>query len=302
MQAKARGISYQIWSVMRLIQNFVLTVFIATVVMTVDARPLTDTEKTCAFKNTVVIGASISAQTAMTIPFYHKMVSALALRQGKFMLPAFGPSPVNLFLNLYSGQSWGGNKTDLSKMFTNQQEYLGSSQVQSLLTGPHREAFLKAGTVFGLDAFYWDAIWGNCGYGNGDGVEAVIENLIREARTNHINLVLGNVPHEDPSHVLIDSDALGIPGLWYKPEDKCVDSINSTLKAKCSKADGCYIIDFESAVAQLNAGKKLTLNNGASYSLFRIRPDGVHVSTYGAKLLEEKIVAEIESAPPTCRP
>lgn len=266
-----------------------------------NARELTKEEKSCAFKNTVVVGASITAQTAITIPLYHKMISALAIPRGHFLLPNFGPSPVNLFMNLYSGQGWGGNHRDLSRMFTKTDEDLGSAQIETLLTGQNRNSFLRANTVFGIDAFYWDAVYNQCGFGNGFGVEETIKKLIQQARANHTNLVLGNVPHENPNNVLIDSETLGIDGLWYKPEDSCVSSINETLKVNCRKSDGCYIIDMEKIVSTLNSGGTLQLQNGQRYSLYQIRPDGVHLSVYGSKYIQEQIIEALESAPPNCR-
>ena len=242
------------------------------------ARPLTDGEKACTFRKPVVIGASISAETARTIPFYSSAVDALALRKWILFLPSFGFSPAKPLIRLYGR---GGEEADLSKMFTRNDPDLGSSQINSLMNGDRRSTFDSASVVVGVDAFYWDAIWDKCGYESGTGVEKTIGSFIDVARAKSIKLILGNVPQEEPSKVIIDSEALGVPGLWYRPVPRCVDSINRTLLSLCKADRGCYVVDLNAMAQALNKGEKLRMRNGEEHGLYAMRPDGVHLSVLG---------------------
>jgi hypothetical protein len=263
------------------------------------AEPLGAEKRACVFKNPVTFGASITAETAMLLPGYHTLMSARALARGIFYLPNFGVSPTHILLGSYAHKLPFEMGLNISKFSTNSGFDFGASQVFEMLRGKYKDEFDKASIVMSVDAFYWDAIANECGYGRYAGAEDVIEVLISTAHAQNKALILGNVPHEDPSKVLIDSKTLGIPGLWYNPVPACVTSINETLERLCTVENGCYLVDMASWVAILNGGGTLPLN-GKQYGLYWIRPDGVHLSMYGSELVYQKIVEALETHPPSC--
>jgi|GEM_PF-5968226 len=281
-------------------RNLTFLLFLA-LSMGAKAAPLTVEQKACTFKNTVLIGASITANTAMSIPLYHTAVSAMALRKGVFLLPPFGASPSSFLLMGYAKTGFfSSGWKNYSVMFTNSEEHLGSSQIRALVEGSERQVFNSASAIIGIDAFYWDAIFDNCGTGP-TSAEQSIERLIQEARAKNIKMILGNVPYEDPSQVIIDSESIGIEGLWYRPKAACVASINDTLQRECVPQNGCYLIDLNDMATRLNNGEKLKLKNGAVYGLYSLRPDGVHLSTNGSIYVAERMVDALEANPPQCK-
>lgn len=265
------------------------------------ARLLTDAERACVFKQPMSFGASITAATPTLLPLYKKAVNALAIyRKRRFLLPDFGQSPATLLNFYYARIPLYTSTPNLAPMFVKEQEDLGSSQIQEMLEGKYRETFQRSSLVIGVDAFYWDAIWENCGTGAMFTAEEAIDRLTNEARKTKKTLILGNVPDENPDNVLIDSEALGINGLWYRPNPVCVERINRKLQESCHTRDNCYIIDFFSMVAELNAGRTLKLNDGSSFDLLSMRPDGVHLSVYGSRFVYEQMVKLLEENPPVC--
>ncbi len=115
-------------------------------------------------------------------------------------------------------------------------------------------------------------------------------------------MILGNVPFENPATVRIDSDRIGIPGLWYPPDVTCARRINEVLAESCLAQNGCYIVDLKGAVDDLQCGKKLKLRNGEEFSLYEMRPDGVHMSDKGARYIGELMIRAFEASPPKCAP
>jgi hypothetical protein len=263
------------------------------------ARPLSSAERACVFAHPLTFGASISAETPLALPGYHAAISARALARGIFYLPDFGVSPTRVLLASYAHKWPFQMGPNFSRMFARDNAALGSSQVQAMLGGEHQSEFNAASVILSMDAFYWDAISNTCGYDVGPGVEYSVENLINASHAQGKFLILGNVPHEDPATVLIDSETLGIPGLWYNPDPTCVTSINNTLQRLCTLENGCYLIDIDKMVATLDGGGTLALH-GKQYSLYWIRPDGVHLSMYGADYLYQHIVEALEANPPKC--
>lgn len=292
---------------------------ITTVFTQAEARPLTEAEKSCVFKKPVVVGASISAETAqwlsLSLPVvgvfpspipngfgpYYLLTSSLAASRGVFLLPRFGGSPIKALLRDYAHTGvFNTGEVDYSKMFTRDNGDLGSAQIQELLGGAHKSVFANASVIFAIDAFYWDAIYNNCGLGNGEGVEATIKTLTSEAAVKNIKLFLGKVPYEDPKTVLIDSARLGFPGLWYQPTPECVKSINTTIDSFCRTDQGCYKVDLNDMAQRLIDGEKLSLKDGSTHDLYSMRPDGVHVSIYGTTYVKEQMIQALEKSPPKC--
>lgn len=281
------------------LKKFLLT--LVTLSTVANAVPLTPEQKACTFKKTIVIGASISANTAMNIPMYYTGIQALALIRGVFSIGYFGPGPHHQLLSDYANQGlFAKIYRNYSVMFTNEPEYWGSAQIFKLIKGSERPAFDRSSLIIGVDAFYWDAIQENCGEHPRSAENAIIQ-LVNEAREKKIKLILGNVPDEEPKSVIIDSERLGIPGLWYKPDVTCALSINATLERVCLPENGCYVVDLYSMAARLNEGKKLSLKDGSAWGLYRLRPDGVHLSFKGSRYVAEQIIDALEAHPPVCQ-
>jgi len=104
---------------------------------------------------------------------------------------------------------------------------------------------------------------------------------------------LGNVPHDKPEHVKIDSESLGIDGLWYKANHHCINNINKALEENCTKEKNCFLFDFKTFVDNLQNGQSMS-HNGQSYSLYDLRPDGVHLSTIGSELIGTLMMETLE--------
>ena len=168
------------------------------------------------------------------------------------------------------------------------------------MDGDKQSVFQKTSLVIGIDAFYWDAVQANCGGGPGT-AELAIAELIQKAKATGTTLVLGNVPHENRQNIRIDSERLGISGMWYPLDVPCTDSINNTLQTLCTLENNCYIVDIKGMVDDLNCGMKLKLANGEAYGLYEMRPDGVQLSDKGAVYVSEKIMAQMEAHPPQCQ-
>ena len=209
---------------------------------------------------------------------------------------SFGKSPIQYLVPDQSHVHY------LGAYVTNSWKKLGSGQIEALLYGERRELLDNTSLLIGIDAFYWDAIWGTCRKPNRFGVEDLIARLITESSQRGLPLVLGNVPHENPANILIDSEQVGIKGLWSSQDPDCVDSINRTLTDLCTPANDCYLLDVKGMVDDLNCGKSLALNNGRAYSLFQARPDGVHLSDVASQYVSEQIIKLFEADPPRCTP
>lgn len=269
------------------------------------------------FQNVVAFGASVTQATPYVIPGWSTAVggvetygkvfgdSRLPKDNGsslnKYTPRNFGLSPVRYLVKKYAGKSGLKNIKYVGSYITNSEKDLGSSQIQSLLDGERRALFDSATILVGVDAFYWDAIWGNCGYGTDTGAEAVIPRLVDEAKRLGKIVILGTVPLENPANVKIDSNRTGVGGLWYAPNPRCAESINQTLAEYCKPTDNCYIADLHAAVEDLNCGKKLPMRDGTSYGHYEFRPDGVHMSDKGARYISELMMTALEAHPPECK-
>lgn len=236
----------------------------------------------CAFRRMTTFGASISANTMI------KTGINLAFQATGY--DAFGVSPVDKIKNSRPGAN---TILDFSAMFG---DPTGAEQIASMLAR-HRE-LAQSTAIIGIDAFYWDAAGNTC---YNDTPQTEIPRLIDFARQNHIVLVLGSVPHEDPNKVWWNNNFKALRNYtWRQPVESCVNIINSILATECRSQDQCYIADLESVVRTINSGGSLTLKNGLSYDLYRVRPDGVHVSDFGSTFLMESILDAMESDPPSC--
>jgi lysophospholipase L1-like esterase len=110
-------------------------------------------------------------------------------------------------------------------------------------------------------------------------------------------VVLGTIPQEIPVNVRIDSQRTGVKGLWYAPNIRCAQSLNRTLAQYCTPAQNCYLVDLKKFVDDLNCGMKVKLKDGSEYSLFELRPDGIHQSDAGARAIAERIIDALEQDP-----
>ncbi len=268
----------------------------------------------CVFENVVGFGASVTQSTPALIPGYQALVWGAEMYEaigGEWSLPGsrnspiynytsrgYGPSPVEILVKDYLGWQGLKNINYIGAYFTQSENDLGSAQVQALLHGDKVSLYEQASLLVGFDAFYWDAIHGNCG---GDaGVESIIRELIERSKSRGQTLILGTVPFENPATVRIASVRTGVHGLWYAPEVKCAARINDTLHQFCHSTNGCYLVDLKAAVGELRCGKKLRLRNGEAFGLFEMRPDGVHMSDVGSRFLAEMAMDALEKDPPSC--
>ena len=92
-------------------------------------------------------------------------------------------------------------------------------------------AYENSSIIFGLDLFYWDAIWDTCGNGRRlyskdtneiIDIEYQIERLIESAKEGGKTLILGTVPYDEGSKIFISAEITGVEGLWYPPTPSCV--------------------------------------------------------------------------------
>ncbi len=264
----------------------------------------------CLFRKVVAFGASVTQATPTIIPGYKAIVSGIET-YGKYFgdqtLPKvdvsqpyrirpYGDSPARIFVGQRGPKGASSRITYMGSYFTQNQAGLGSSQIQTMLYGKSRALFESASLIVGVDAFYWDSIWGNCGP---NGVEPIIRDLIEQASQRGTILMLGTVPHEVGANVRIDSNRVGIDGLWYAPQPECTDSINQTLNDYCTPDRGCYIVDLKGTVDDLNCGYKLPVNTG-KYGLYELRPDGVHLSDFGSQYIADLMTKALKQNPPTC--
>ncbi len=165
----------------------------------------------CVFDKVVAFGASVTQATPAMIPGYRSFVVGAELygsingndklpRAGSplrnFSYRPWGLSPVRYLIKNYLGASGAKKIEYIGKYFTQSEEDLGSSQIRELLIGGKKTTFENTTLLVGVDAFYWDAIWNNCGYGRRVGVEDHIRLLTRTASHRGLTLVLGNVPYE----------------------------------------------------------------------------------------------------------
>jgi hypothetical protein len=261
-------------------------------------------------RNVVAFGASVTQATFNTIPGMRSFVWGIETYGNwfgeqqalKFNSPlknyrarSFGPSPVQYLVEQLGGKR--NQITYIASYTTDKTADLGSSQILSLIEGERKPLFEKATMLVGVDAFYWDAIWDNCGYGRVHGAENTIPALISEAKRMNKVVVLGTIPQEIPVNVRIDSQRTGVKGLWYAPNIRCAQSLNRTLAQYCTPAQNCYLVDLKKFVDDLNCGMKVKLKDGSEYSLFELRPDGIHQSDAGARAIAERIIDALEQDP-----
>ena len=266
----------------------------------------------CVFDRPLEVGASVTAQLGSVVPVWGPFT---ALVYGAKNGPYAG-SPSSDFISHYremgllfaAPQYKVGDKKieNLARWTTQRMSDTGSGQVEGLLTGRNKETFQKSSLIVGVDLFYWDAIWNLCGYGKEatdenlggqddkderrSDTEYQIKRLIQASRDSGKVLMLGNIPHENPDLVKVNSHR-NDGGIWWPQTPACVDSINATLAEHCTVANRCYLIDM--------AGMPNRLKD--KYDYYAIRPDGVHLSALGSKILAEEMIQKFESHPPSCR-
>ena len=267
-------------------------------------------EQICVFKNPLYIGASLTASTTRKVLIWNEVTSLF------FGAPydSMGANPGFVVTRKYRGVSLERKMArhgleciqgfcrgeNLAVMFASDDTHSGAYQIKFLLdkNGKNKSAYEKASVIFGIDLFYWDAVWDDCGNGQRN-VEYQIERLIKTAKEDGKILILGTVPYDEGSKVFIDSERVGIEGLWYPPTPSCVSSINDVIRNNCIERNNCYIIDLESIVSHLYSGESVDVR-GVPHDLHSLRPDGVHLSKTGTIFLADEIIKILESNPPSC--
>lgn len=305
----------------------ILTTSILALVFTTVAQATPPPEKTvlsravrqCVFDQTLEVGASVTGQFGGT--FYgYPTATQYGFDAGK---SAYGGSPSSFFISHYrdmgllfaAPQYKVGNKVPDNQacMVTNRRSRAGTGQIERLLSADLKENFDRASIIIGIDLFYWDAIWGHCGYGEelrtsfliDDGydgtvrrfdMEYQIPRFIEASKQAGKILVLGIVPHENPAKVKIN-----YPGLWHEQKTKCVDVINEKLRQNCTLENRCYLVDMGDFATRLNNGETIYMEEyKRSFGLYDMRPDGVHLSRVASKFVANEMVKIFEAHPPTC--
>ena len=300
---------------------FALLTLVSIGVSVSSAAALDADKRQCIFRDVVAFGASVTQATPYYIPGSNLLVDGIEI-YGKFFgqsplvagfqsplrergFRSFGQSPIYYLSKSVQTPSFQPQLHYIGSSFTSKWTDLGSSQAFSLALGYRRNLFDAASLVVGIDAFYWDAVHSNCeldSKSRANSAEAAIQTLIETSFTNGKILVLGNLPHENPANVRIDSTRTGVPYAWYPPNPDCVDRINATLSMFCKIEKSCYLIDLKSFGDDLNCGMKYKMLNGRTYGLYELRPDGVHMSDKGAEAVGELINQALQNHPPNCTP
>jgi len=269
----------------------------------------------CLFENVVAFGASVTQATPAVIPGYKAIVAGvetygyyigdtsglprISSPLNNYKSHPYGWSPVRYFVESHAGRAQSKRITYTGSYVTQKFEDLGSSQIWQLIAGSNRALFDKASLLVGIDAFYWDAVWDTCSV---NAPTQAIRDFTQEVKRAGKIAVLGTVPIENSQNVRIDSERIGVPGLWYAPKASCARTINKALNEYCRTEDGCYIVDLKSVADDLNCGGTVPLEqDGQSYSLYELRPDGVHMSDKGARYLAQRITQALAQRPPACR-
>jgi hypothetical protein len=273
-------------------KSIVMLVYVVVLLLTVPILSFAadDFPYTCAFEKTIIIGSSISAN----------LMPIFGLASAPFIGPAiYGLSPGQILLDDYAGRM----------IFKNYSAFLGDptgAEQLNTLFGEHMDELREATAIIGIDAFYWDASWGT------SWATDEIVSFIQFAATNEKTLILGTVPLDTVdqvrwSNVLPKLQAylasLKKPRyLWKAPQPQFAAAINQVLRDDCIASNGCYLVDFDKLQEKLKAGQKLTLNNGQSYDLYGLRPDGVHFSPAGTEYTVEEILRQLHAQTPPMDP
>lgn len=166
----------------------------------------------------------------------------------------------------------------------------GFIQIKRAMKDPDlREKIKKTTLLSSIDGFYWPMVFGWC-----DDAEKGARYLIDLAAKLGKPIVLGTVPKEDPNKVDPSFRAF-----WSPPQPACSRRLNKYLKDNCHLEKGCYLVDMERYVAQLNStgimyhGKRVYYND--------IRADGVHLSKLGLQWAQEELVGILSQAAPLCQ-
>ena len=242
-----------------------------------------DARASCPFEKTIIIGASISANTMQLMGPLASIAFGEPIQ--------FGESPADLFLRCLSG---AGTLLNLSAKFGNPS---GSEQIVTLF-GERRDELDESTAIVGIDAFYWDASW------KYQSAPARVAKLIAYAAQKRKILVLGTVPLENPDHVKWERIAPLIKNMlaargqyfWVKPDEEIAGEINTVLREQWLPAQGCFTIDLASMAKTLNAGGALSLADGSGpFGLYQMRPDGVHLSPQGSEYVAQRIAERLRA-------
>lgn len=270
----------------------------------------TRNEQLCVFKSPLYIGASLTAATPNKIILWNEIISlafgapyhSMGINPGAVVARKYRGNLLEKQLTRHGSKCIQGvcRSENLAFMFTIDDTHSGAYQIEFLLdeNGKNRSAYEKASVIFGLDLFYWDAVWDDCSRGQLD-VEYQIQRLIESAGEDGKTLILGTVPYDEGGKVFIDSERIGIEGFWYQPTPSCVSSINDVIRNNCREYNNCYVVDLERIVNHLYSGHSVDVR-GVPHGLHSLRPDGVHLSKVGTLFLADTIVEILEANPPRC--
>ena len=270
----------------------------------------TKSEQLCVFKRPLYLGASLTAATPLKMVLWNEIASivfeapyySMGMNPGAVVARKYRGNLLERQLARHGSECIQGvcRSENLAVMFTSSKIHSGAYQIKFLLdeNGKNRSAYEKASVIFGIDLFYWDAVWDDCNDGQLN-VEYQIQRLIESAGEDGKTLILGTVPYDEGSKVFIDSEKFGVGSFWYPPTPSCVSRINDVIKNNCREYSNCYVVDLESIVKHLYDGNSVDVR-GEPHGLHSLRPDGVHLSKAGTVFLADQIIEILESHPPTC--
>lgn len=272
------------------------------------ARVLVQSEYDCIFKKPITIGASLTGEIGRRFPGFAEFQFVRTITDSKHRgsLAGFGQSPAHLLMERIAHVKDVYSTPSTAIMNTSDWADLGSHQIRDLLYREKTAMFDDRSVLIGVDAFYWDAIYGNCEYRGADvsyPVERAIRDLTEVARQRKMTLILGNAPYENASTITITNEELNVDFMWSPPEPECVTRINQTLRENCLVENGCYILDNKDMSERLVRGETLRLQDGSTGKLYDMRLDGVHVTQLGSMYMAEQMKLGMQkNHPPMCDP
>lgn len=231
----------------------------------------------------LIFGASISAG-------YRDISDGIAAKAkltfgekfgGDYLYFGTNHGPITRLANEYNPKA---EITNISEMI-NQMPFssIGPDQFKAYISKPKGLKNARSSSVLAsIDGLYWATIYGpGCG-----ATEYALEGMsevIQFGRKHNIPVIVGNVPQEDPSKVLLLLKGGGpIPANWNEPQFECLEMVDQFLKQECKLENQCYIVDFRRVVKNIegNLGphdREGIAFEGKNYLYNDFRQDGVHL-------------------------